>query len=223
MINLNKLAVYNSKNVGYVYFLMYRGTVVYIGETINLEQRLNDHRNKVFDEVRYELFFGSDSARRIRERKAITQFSPMLNGQASVGQDFLRIGDALFTTTDGRRCFYIQNHKIYTGNKYHCGYIKNDVLVFFERNQIIRIDLIKDEISYEDFDSANQLNPEMNWSRWEYDEASHTLVNLKEKSINKDEYVFQYGKHKGKRMAEVMEGNPGYVRWFKKNVPIEQW
>lgn len=45
-----------------------------------------------------------------------------------------------------------------------------------------------------------------------------TLGDLLKKSQKDYNYVFPYGKHKGKLVTEVIEEDPGYILWASENV-----
>lgn len=65
-----------------VYFLKYNHTVVYIGETTNLMQRITAHINdntKIFDSLSFEVFNGSVAERKAYEAEMINALKPVYN------------------------------------------------------------------------------------------------------------------------------------------------
>jgi excinuclease UvrABC nuclease subunit len=69
----------NKTYVFYLYFLLHRRTVVYIGITVNLPGRLSEHRaEKTFTKVRSFIMQDLDSARKY-EKRWIKKFDPKYN------------------------------------------------------------------------------------------------------------------------------------------------
>lgn len=66
------------KSVGYVYMLLFRGIVVYVGKTTNIANRILEHqRTKTFDKCLYAEFHISEIGK--QEAVYISHFNPIYN------------------------------------------------------------------------------------------------------------------------------------------------
>jgi len=65
-----------------IYFLKCKGTLVYIGETTSVMQRISQHiveNVKVFDSFSFEIFEGSTAERKAEEASLINSIKPFYN------------------------------------------------------------------------------------------------------------------------------------------------
>lgn len=115
---------------GYIYFLFYRGRLVYIGSTSSLENRLHYHSiTKIFDKVliervrRYNL--------RKREFELIRHYKPILNQEADNKPEkpYLIIEDCIFMHHEGM-AFRIVNGAIVSDKREILGFVRGNDLCF---------------------------------------------------------------------------------------------
>lgn len=87
--------VENIADVGGVYFLIYKGEIVYIGQSNSVYNRINTHARepfKTFDSF-FILFIENYSERLLREKQLINSFKPYYNDLPIRDQGFDTVGN----------------------------------------------------------------------------------------------------------------------------------
>jgi predicted GIY-YIG superfamily endonuclease len=202
----------------YLYFLWYNETLVYIGQTVDLNSRTAAHKkDKHFNKITYQVFMGITKVDILKiEREHINHFKPAFNdnekGVVKTSTCVLQRGGSiyainkLYNTTkeayyyDGKVLQSIQqNHKGYfycKDNKkiqnlgYNSYHPNNKVHFYIEKNQLkCNFEIIK-QIQKETFD----------------------------KKVEK-KLTFTKGKYKGKLFQDISRTDKNYIKWMKDKIP----
>lgn len=118
-LNISDLEVHpfnQEKQNSYCYLLLYKGVIVYIGETCSIDSRMIAHTsNKVFDEIRKIPIPGDSKKDRLKmEGELIRRYNPILSHQhgCKPKDDCIVIGSYVFMHSK-RHIFEIVDGKLY--------------------------------------------------------------------------------------------------------------
>ena len=240
MVDFSSLNEYKMPELdadGYIYFLFYRGTLVYIGKSISLSGRLSAHtKNKYFETVKYE----ACAVERLKDRECelIKNFNPVLNGEfgckPSKGTQIIE--DAIFVHRD-KKCYKIYNGEVYF-RQAHVGFCDGKRICIFDEYSI---DSYNEETDTWTYEKLIKTGKNFDFHKvYKFDEGKFTYVQKVELIENKSgvwvdaksreavhrlpkNYVFRFGKYKGKTYAEVEKENKGYIKWFEETIHPYQW
>lgn len=155
-IDLDSLNRYEIKhrdeiNDGVLYFLFYRGVLIYIGCSMHFEGRILRHMScKAFDEVRYLVLPKGEL--KSKERELVKKYRPVLNGEHNYTPErFCVVVEDIVFCYHGKLCLKIEGNKLrfilnsnnssnWTTTSFRtnevCGYIDQEKCVYwYERNQ----------------------------------------------------------------------------------------
>lgn len=243
MVDFNSLNkhIEPSKSNGYIYFLMYMGELVYIGESRNMSKRLDSHKtNKVYDTVLYEFYenIGRKELRK-REQELIKHYKPILCEQYKVKPDcrIKIIGDIMFSHLD-KTCHTVIDNNIFL-NGHKVGFIQDDNLYYFRyeyptsycpnwheyTSHVVYYNFTTGVSSRQDA-SRRKIGREMYFflECHEFDADSFRYV-LKPQYVDvpSEHNVYKVGKYKGELKEKIKNDDPQYAKWFEENVERNKW
>ncbi len=99
------------EKVGYVYVLLYKGVVVYIGKTLNLSGRIQQHsQSKLFDKC---LFLKCQEVELWKkEKEFILHYKPIYNWNWAEGSPPFKVIDNFMFIRDGQRAVEINGREL---------------------------------------------------------------------------------------------------------------
>lgn len=226
----------STRTHGSVYILFYKGTPIYVGETVDLKLRLLAHVSdgKIFDECRAEKVLLKERTK--REKELILALKPILCGQYRVKHDRLvQIVDDVIFSNITKQCFKIVGNNIVWRDNI-IGFIKGSKLCYMQFKEINCpnfLDFVK-EIVFYDMESGKLRRryfskhiPLNNFYNIDLDNFKLTpKEGVCENYFfdNNGNEVFNVGKLKGKTFNEALkEGHYSYLKWFEQNVPMVQF
>lgn len=219
---LNELHLPELDSDGYIYFLFYKGVLVYIGKSESLYGRIAVHREtKIFDKVLYE----SCPIEKLKtvERELIKHYKPILNGEYGNKPDkkVCVIGDSIFIHPK-KQSFKLSDGRIYDKQNAVIGYIDADYVCWHGSKEWHRYCFSEDSI--QDFLLPTKTNSgSFLGYNYYFDENKHEFVAVKKEPKLYDKYEFRFGKYKGKTVSQVKLFNPNYIKWFEEKVPVSDW
>ena len=212
---------------GYIYFLFYRGELVYIGQSVSLHGRIGNHTlTKMFDQIKYEEC--PIEKLRSREKELIKHYQPILNdvGNKNPKIKLKVIGDYVFIH-EGKLCLNIRDGKLYNKSDKRVGEINAD-FIKWEYYDIINTYNFSDESISWVYKEYKPKSEPPKLSRWETDRRNLDIMNaeIKNSEVRKmpecgtlsDNLKFKFGKYKGELVKDVRKTNPSYIDWFERVV-----
>lgn len=226
MLDFNSLPTYTPPDkdhiTGYVYFLFQNEHLVYIGQTVNLDSRLGEHKaKKKFTHAKY-IKVGLENLDEM-EKMYISHYTPIYN------TSHVPKKSPMFVQVDGN----------WVSRKTHIGYKFNNGVVIYDNcfhgyynDDFISI-LYYPHISckynrntHEYIESRVDSNEHFEWDLSSFSfikKDGSRYSNSDEKKILPDGYVFWFGKYSGMSVDEVKEFNENYITWFSENIPKNKW
>lgn len=200
----------------YLYFLWYNETLVYIGQTVDLNSRTTAHKkDKHFNKVTYQVFMGITKEEILKiETTHIRHFKPSFNnnekGIVKTPTCVLQRGGSIFELN--KLYNYKSESYYYDGNVLQSIRLTPRGYIYFEdgkQKEVIN-NLVYNTVTKVNYYIENNLLK----CKFQYQEEQET----KEIKTNK-KLVFAKGKYKGKLFSEISRKDKSYVNWMKNNVP----
>lgn len=196
----------------YLYFLWYKNTLVYIGQTMYIDGRIKQHtKDKLFDKVTYQVFpqIKRETILEI-ELSNIIYHKPLFNNKRNL---FLKDDDFCFLRFEDKGKIIIEKNKItQDGNMchYYDGKTLQSILAVKEGGSYKVTELVDMNSTKIFFAKSGNLKLEI---------VGGKLVILKDKLITDRKKYLKHGKYKNEMLDKVKVKDPNYFKWLEKNVP----
>lgn len=222
MVDFNKLKeleLPQSQDCGFVYFLLYKSEIVYIGQTIDLQQRISTHlKEKKFDKVLYELVAYEKMLD--RERELISHYKPILNERWCRRDKKIVvkiIDDSIFVNAKGR-CYTVNGSSLYSIDGLY-GFVDGDIAVStnYSCGELLSrfLCINMGTLNAEDVDYSVSDNNAISFNFCGKD--------FKYQPTLPSNYLFYFGKWKGFTKEYVIKKDCQYIAWFEKSIPLDDW
>lgn len=203
---------------GQVYYLIYKGIIVYIGQSVNLPSRINSHKvDKIFDTVRYKEFPIDVLSK--EEMKAIVEHKPIYN-KGGITKQMLETLPPYIEFDD----YYIFR-SVGTLVKSKC-MIKNRILLYVIKGcNINDITILRIEMATGHYTSKLGYNKKYCPLTHDYidipvEKPTHIVfTNYKKKKPNTSKKLTQstklnFGKYKDQSIWDILNKDKQYITWL---------
>lgn len=202
----------------YLYFLWYNETLVYIGQTVDLNNRTLAHKkDKHFNKVTYQIFIGITKEEILKiERKHINHFKPAFNdnekGVIKTSTCILQRGGSiyiinkLYKTT--KEAFYYDGKVLQSIQPHFKGFF------YYEDGKKIK------NLGYNSFDLSDKIHfyIEENQLKCKFEVKAQIQKEVIDKKAEK-KLVFIKGKYKGKLFQDISRIDKSYIEWMRQKIP----
>lgn len=213
----------------FLYFLWLEGEIVYIGQTIDIDNRMKAHKDKLFDNKTFKIYDGISREEMLEiERANITKYKPIFNDNFNVT---IKKPEYIFRRDRSRSRKYNKGVLYKDKGDTRISYYDGESLHEYIRNELKMVHFIDGIIEKEVLTSGILC---IQWSV-ENNKVKHKLVRRYEKEIDDFERkrynpkkitsqemllktVLDFGQHRGYSIKELIDFTPDYVVWLIKKV-----